>query len=162
MRLAVISDTHLREPSAWFKRFFAAHLLAADVLIHCGDISGKPMYDYLSDNHPFFYGVCGNMCDTPVAGELPAMLRLQLAGRNVGVTHGWGEKHRLPGTVYEAFGPGLDLILFGHSHRQTKIVIGETLLVNPGTLSGETPCMAFVNMLTENMVVEFRSFSAAS
>ncbi len=162
MRLAVISDTHLREPSPWFKRIFAAHLMDADALIHCGDVTGKPMYDYLSSNHPFFYGVSGNMCDPLVGEDLPPMLRLQLAGRNVGVTHGWGEKSRLPATVFEAFGQGVDLLLFGHSHRQTKVVMGDTLLVNPGALSGEKPCMAFINMVTENITVEFRVFSPAT
>lgn len=161
MRLAVISDTHLREPSPWFKRFFAAHLLGADVLIHCGDITGKPMLDYMADNHPFFYGVPGNTCDQLVAQELPAMLRVQLAGRNVGVAHGWGERSRVPLAVYEAFGPGLDLILFGHTHRQTKMTLGDTLLVNPGSLSGETPCMACVDMVTTGITVDFRRFSAA-
>ena len=160
MRLAVISDTHLREPSGWFKRFFTAHLLGADALIHCGDITGQPMLDYMADNHPMFYGVSGNMCDQSVVQELPALLRVQLAGRSLGVTHGWGEKARLPQAVFEAFGPGLDLILFGHSHRQAKMTIGDTLLVNPGSLSGETPCMAFVNMVTTGITVEFRSFSA--
>lgn len=161
MRLAVISDTHLQEPSPWFKRFFNAHLLDSDVLIHCGDITGKPMLDFMSDNHPFFYGVPGNVCDSLVTQELPAMLRVQLAGRNVGVAHGWGDRSRVPMAVYEAFGQGLDLILFGHTHRQTKLTLGDTLLVNPGSLSGESPCMAYVDMVSSGITVAFRSFSSA-
>ncbi|MFZ5425606.1 MAG: metallophosphoesterase family protein [Thermodesulfobacteriota bacterium] len=157
MKLAVISDTHLSEPSDWFKRFFDEHLLDADVLIHCGDATGKAMHDYMAQNHPNFHGVSGNCCDAYVGQELPAMLRLNLGGKVVGVTHGWGDRPSLPARLPEAFGPGFDLILFGHTHRQTKVQFGDTLVVNPGSLSGEKPCMAFIE-LGEGIDVQFRCF----
>lgn len=158
MLLAVISDTHLGAPSDWFRAFFEEHLLPADALIHCGDTTGKALHDYMAFNHPNFHGVAGNCCDWRIGQELPTMLRLNLAGKAVGVTHGWGEKPSLPARLPEAFGPGFDLILFGHTHRQTSIRFGDTLVVNPGSLSGDKPSMAFIR-LGDEIEVSFRSFS---
>lgn len=157
MRLAVISDTHLVEPTEGFKRFFEAELADSDALIHCGDISGKPMLEYLLASHPCVHAVAGNMCQWPIGLELPSLLRLELAGRAVGVAHGWGEKASLPKRLYEAFGPGLDLLFFGHTHKQARLVLGQTLLVNPGSLSGQEPCLAFVD-LGESISVDFRQY----
>ncbi|KAF0234383.1 MAG: phosphodiesterase [Desulfovibrionaceae bacterium] len=159
MRIAVISDTHLDAPSDWFKRFFDEHLLPADALIHCGDTTGVAMHDYMAHNHPNFHGVAGNCCDWRVGQELPAMLRLNLGGRTIGVTHGWGDRPSLPARLPEAFGPGFDLILFGHTHRQTNIRFGDTLVVNPGSLSGDKPCMAFID-LDEDITVDLRCFKS--
>lgn len=159
MLLAVISDTHLDAPTDWFRRFFEEHLLAADALVHCGDATGKAIHDYMAHSHPNFHGVAGNCCDWRIGQELPSMLRLHLAGRTVGVTHGWGDRASLPARLPETFGPGFDLILFGHTHRQTKLQFRETLVVNPGSLSGERPCMAFVE-LGEEIAVDFCCFQA--
>jgi hypothetical protein len=157
VRLAVISDTHMVEPEGWFRRFFEKHLLPAGALIHCGDITGVAVHEFLALNHPRFYGVAGNCCDWRVSEELPAMLRLTLAGKTVGVAHGWGDRPTLPARLPEAFGPGFDLILFGHTHRQTNLRFGDTLVVNPGSLSGERPCMAYVD-LADEIAVDFRCF----
>ena len=159
MRLAVISDTHLDAPTSWFRRFFEEYLLPADALIHCGDATGKAVHDYLVLSHPNFHGVAGNCCDWMVSHELPSMLKLSLAGQTIGVTHGWGDRPSLPARLPEAFGPGFDLILFGHTHRQTSIRFGDTLVVNPGSLSGDRPRMAFIE-LGEEISVDFRCFQA--
>ena len=158
MRLAVISDTHLVEPSEAFKRFFDAHLAETDALIHCGDISGKPLLDYILAGHPRVYAVAGNMCEWPVNRDLPPLLRFDLAGRRVGVAHGWGEKATLPQRLYEAFGPEFDVIFYGHTHKPAQLTMGKTLMINPGSLSGETPSMAFVDMGPE-ILVDFRRYS---
>jgi len=154
MRLAVISDTHMEAPSSWFRRFFERHLLEADVLIHCGDITGPAMLEYMEQSHPNFHAVAGNCCDWRVAQELPALLKLSLGGHMVGVTHGWGDRASLPGRLPDAFGPGFGLILFGHLHRQMELRFGDTLVVNPGCLCAETPRMAYVE-LGERISVEF-------
>lgn len=158
MRLAVISDTHLSAPDAWFQQVFAEHLARADVLIHCGDITGRAMLDFLRDHHPNFHAVAGNMCEPAAASELPATLRLTFEGRKVGVVHGWGDRESLPVRVREAFGPGFDLILFGHSHRQTEQVLDGALVVNPGSLtSGRStpPGLAFVDVRQGALSVDF-------
>jgi putative phosphoesterase len=156
--LAVISDTHLDGPSDWFKRFFDEHLRHAEALIHCGDTTGLALHDFMAQNHPNFHGVAGNCCDWRVSQELPSMLRLNLAGKTIGVAHGWGDRPSLPARLPEAFGPGFDLILFGHTHRQTKLQLGDTLVVNPGSLSSEKGCMAYVR-LGDDIEVEFRCFT---
>ena len=40
--------------------------------------------------------MAGNCCDWRVGQELPAMLRLNLGGKTIGVTHGWGDRPSLP------------------------------------------------------------------
>jgi len=146
VRLAVVSDTHLDEPTDWFKGVFERHLKDADALVHCGDITGLAMYEYLSFNHHNFHAVAGNCCDWRVRQELPAMLRINLGGRTIGVTHGWGDRQSLPARLPEAFGPGFDLILFGHTHRQTNLALGDTLVINPGALDQNRACMAFIEL----------------
>lgn len=157
MRAAVISDTHLDAPTDWFRRFFQEHLADTDALIHCGDCTGVALYEYMLANHPNVHAVAGNCCDWRLSRELPAMLRLSLAGHSIGVTHGWGDRPSLAARLPEAFGPGFDLIVFGHTHRQTSIRFGDTLVVNPGALSGECPSMAFIT-LGHAIEVDFRSF----
>lgn len=161
MRVAVISDTHLGAPDAWFQRFFRDHLAQADALVHCGDMVGKPMLDFLEANHPNFHGVAGNCCDWQVRQELPAMLRVSLGGYSVGVTHGWGDRPSLPARLPEAFGPGFDLILFGHTHRPTNLRFGDTLVVNPGSLNQDKPCFALIE-LSQSIAVDLRCLPAGS
>lgn len=133
MLVAVISDTHLFEPSRWFRRVFEEHLAPADAVIHCGDVTGPGMLAFLEASHPHFHGVRGNMCDLP-SGGLSDRLSVELAGFRVGAAHGWGPRSEVPLRVAEAFGPDYDVVCFGHTHRYTWLCHGTTWLLNPGAL----------------------------
>lgn len=133
LTLAVVSDTHLREPSPWFERVYAEHLAGADALIHCGDIVAYPVYSYLLQ-HPNFHAVSGNMCEWRLADELPSKLSVVLGGLAVGVTHGWGKGLGMARELVDAFGPGYDLVCFGHTHRYEFSDVDNVKVLNPGCL----------------------------
>ncbi len=131
MRLAVLSDTHLRAPTSWFEAVYEAHLASADMVIHCGDAVSLSVWSYLLQ-HPRFEAVAGNCDAFDLAGELPSVLDLSLAGRRVAVTHGWGPRPGLAARLAAALGPGRDIIFFGHSHAAADVRHGAVRCINPG------------------------------
>ncbi len=132
MLAAIISDTHLYEVTPWFAQAYERHLAGADVLIHCGDMAGRPVWSFLMQ-HPGFHGVCGNMDEWPLKPELASRLSLVLEGLRVGACHGWGPRPGLSARIAEAYGQEYDLFFFGHSHAQEDVLHGGTRMVNPGS-----------------------------
>ncbi len=135
MRIGVLSDTHLHEPTEVFVAFFERFLAPADVLVHCGDIAGPSMLAFL-ESHAALYAVSGNM-DVQL-GELPPVRNVALGGnRRLGVIHG----HNLPGrdiprAVATSFGDGPRLICFGHTHeRYWEALPHGRFLLNPGSVT---------------------------
>lgn len=159
MLVAVISDTHLRRPTPWFERTFQEHLAGADVLLHCGDSTSFPVWEYLNVSHPAFHAVAGNSDEYALAAELKPWLALELEGLRIGLVHGWGDRPGTPKRVAEAFA-GYDLVCHGHTHRRDFSTTHGVLLLNPGSLSqgggaslalltlapGQTPVCRFVDV----------------
>ncbi|MDY7000851.1 MAG: metallophosphoesterase [Thermodesulfobacteriota bacterium] len=154
MKIAVISDTHLHEPRPWLEAVYDKHLAGADAVLHCGDMTGKPTWAFLN-RHPAFHAVAGNMDDRSLKGGLESRLSLDLAGLRVGMTHGWGViPFGLWKKVAESFGPGYDLICFGHTHTPKKDDYQGTLVLNPGSLREGS--MALVHVLdNKKLEIEF-------
>ena len=148
MRIAVISDTHLVSPGLAFSALVEKHLLGADAIWHCGDIVSADTYHYLAGAHPNVTAVLGNCDDPRLAGELPPTRTLELEGFSVGLAHGWGPRSRVPLAVLEAFGPGVDIVCFGHTHNPLWERVGRTWLLNPGSLrlDGPEPSFAWLTM----------------
>lgn len=143
--IAVISDTHMNQPSGWFLRVYQEYLAQADVLLHCGDITGPATYHELCQ-HPQFHAVLGNCdWDPNLARSLKPMLQLELCGLRIGLTHGWGNRSSVPQRVAEAFGPNFDLICFGHTHQQYWSKEYGPRLLNPGSL-GEHGSFALITV----------------
>lgn len=133
MRIAVLSDTHLERPTPWFENFFAEVLAPMDMLLHCGDYAGPAFYHYLLQ-HPGFHGVLGNSDHWSMQGDLPWRRTVAAGELTIGLAHGHAELHGNPKDVAEAFGPGADVVCFGHTHRFTNVQVGGVLAVNPGSL----------------------------
>lgn len=159
MRLAVISDTHLEQPSAWLARVYDEHLAPADAVLHCGDITGYATWRFLR-RHPAFFAVRGN-CDMAPGfdGELEPMLDLVLLGLHIGLTHGWGPRSQVPRNVAEAFGPEFDLVCFGHTHAPLWDEIAGVRLLNPGSLGDDPHRLALVDIdeTTKQLACRFLS-----
>ncbi len=155
MLIAVISDTHISEPSPRLESVYAGHLAGADAVLHCGDITGRSTWSFLCQ-HPNFSAVAGNMDDWELASRLPPRLTVSLDGLTVGLVHGNGLSGRpLSRALAESFGPGYDLICFGHTHTPEHVAYGSTHLVNPGALASHerTPTLALIR--TSPFTVEF-------
>lgn len=133
MKIAVLSDTHFPAPSDWLRAVYEKHLADADVVLHCGDMIGFSLWSYFTQ-HPRFHAVAGNSDEWRLVEELPARLVLDLDGLRVGLVHGWGDRATLAERVAEEFGPGLDLVCFGHLHQFIWRRQGSVWTLNPGAL----------------------------
>ncbi len=145
MRLAVISDTHLRRPTPWFEHIYQAHLADADVLLHCGDATGYPVWEFLQTAHPAFYAVAGNSDEYDLTAELKPWLALDLEGLRIGLVHGWGDRPGTPRRVAEAFA-GYDLVCYGHTHRRDFSNTYGILQLNPGSLTPGAGSLAILTL----------------
>lgn len=148
MKIAVISDTHAYEPTPWMEAVYQTYLEHADILVHCGDMTGPSLWSFFMQ-HPNFYAVAGNMCDWDLFQNLEQKVSFTAGGLTVGVVHGWGQDRTgLSRRVAESFGPGYDLICFGHTHKPEWVRHDGAWVVNPGSLreSGNSPTLAYVHV----------------
>ncbi len=130
MRILVISDSHGRNDDVTGVINQVGHI---DMLIHCGDVERGDDYIRSLVDCPV-YMVAGN---SDYDLELPAMEFFDIEDYKVMVTHG----HRFfvnrgPQRLKEyALEQGVDIVMFGHTHKP-YIEIGEDITVlNPGSLS---------------------------
>ena len=118
MRLAILSDTHgLLRPEA------AEHLKSADAILHGGDINKQSIVDELRGYAPL-YVVRGNN-DKEWAEDIPHELTVTLGGVTFFLIH---NRKKIPAEL-----PGVDVVVFGHSHRYVQEEKGGLLWLNPGS-----------------------------
>ncbi|NCC24488.1 MAG: metallophosphoesterase [Deltaproteobacteria bacterium] len=150
MRLAIVSDTHMCEATPDLEKVYEAHLVQADMLVHCGDMTGEDVYHFLA-RHPGFMTVRGNCDFYPSSEDLPVMASMVCEGFRIGVGHGWGPRSIVGETVAGALGPGYDFVFYGHTHqRDWRRLENGTWLLNPGSMSepryGEGPSLALLDI----------------
>ena len=118
MKLAILSDTHnLLRPQV------LEALRGVDAILHGGDISKQEILDRLEEFAPV-YVVRGNN-DKEWAELLPHDLTLTLGGVTFYMVH---KKAEIPKDL-----PGVDVILYGHSHKYAEEVKDGVLWLNPGS-----------------------------
>jgi uncharacterized protein len=135
MRIGVLSDTHIHRVSKDFKDLLNHHFSRVDVLFHVGDYTSPVVVDFLSSWN--FHGVYGNMDPVDIRAVLPEKKIVELGGFRFGLIHGWGSPRDLEERVLGQFS-GVDVIVYGHSHKAMNEVVHGVLLFNPGTASGYT------------------------
>ncbi|WP_294702322.1 metallophosphoesterase family protein [uncultured Flavonifractor sp.] len=118
MKLAILSDTHgLLRPQV------LEHLKNADAILHGGDINKQSVVDELRQYAPL-YVVRGNN-DKEWAEEIPHDLTVDLGGVTFYMVH---NKKELPAKV-----DGVDVVVFGHSHKYVQEEKDGLLWLNPGS-----------------------------
>jgi uncharacterized protein len=136
MRVALLSDTHTNARNAKnVVEQLAPHIEGVERILHAGDITSPKLLELLADLAPVD-AVAGNMDAPELQDRLGDFKVLQLAGFGVGLLHGWGQPQQVPDNVFEHFEhehPGLDVLVFGHSHNALVERRGDVLLVNPGS-----------------------------
>ncbi|MDX1385082.1 MAG: metallophosphoesterase [Thermoanaerobaculia bacterium] len=138
MRLGVVSDTHdhLGNVRRIVEIFNGA---GVDAVVHTGDVTTPSTLALFARLGVPFHGVLGNN-DRDVAGLLetarregfeiaPATLVLEIGGRRVVAIHDPSEA--TPARVGDA-----DVLLHGHTHRQTLERRDGRLVFNPGECAG--------------------------
>jgi putative phosphoesterase len=142
MRIAILSDTHSRHANI----AKALHLLEphdVEQILHCGDIEDADVID-LFRGLPvhFVYGNCDHdkkgiaraieECGLTLHGSFG---HLELAGRQIGFTHGDDKDLLKSMEVSEAF----HYIFYGHTHVAREHRAGKTRVINPGALHRANP-----------------------
>ena len=118
MKLAILSDTHgLLRPEV------AEKLKTADVILHGGDINKQSIVDELRRYAPL-YMVRGNN-DKEWVQAIPHDLTLTLEGVTFAMVH---NKKELPADL-----EGVNVVVFGHSHKYVQEEKGGILWLNPGS-----------------------------
>ncbi len=133
MKIGVISDTHLGGVTEEFMTIFDHHLRDKDVVIHAGDVVSPEVIRFLSQKT--FHGVHGNMDPPEVKRLLPDQARVEVAGFSIGIIHGWGPAAGLEERILPMF-QGVDVLIYGHTHRPLNEDRDGVRLFNPGTATG--------------------------
>lgn len=118
MKLAILSDTHgLLRPQV------VEHLKTADAILHGGDINKPAIVEQLQQHAPL-YIVRGNN-DKEWAEDIPHDLTVTLEGITFFLVH---NKKEVPADL-----SGVDVVVFGHSHKYVQEEKGGILWLNPGS-----------------------------
>lgn len=131
-QLLVLADTHvssLRE----LPQSITDAIRETEWVVHCGDYTNFSVVQELRSTARHFVGVYGNSDPPDVRQELPAETIIELEGKRIAVIHPpWGDSpDRLEEKLVARF-PGVDVILFGHTHDTCIKNRNGILLFNPG------------------------------
>ncbi len=152
MKIGILSDTHLINITDNFKKTIRTLFHDVDMIIHAGDMTGLPVFDYLSNWE--VKAVKGNMDDYELQHLLPAKRVEEIMGRKIGIIHGSGSPEGIDDKVLREF-QDVDLIIFGHSHIPLQTKKGSVLLFNPGSYRGSysQPGTVGIMEIKENVVL---------
>jgi len=133
--ILVLADTHVPERMTALPGKFLSQIKPGDVILHAGDFVRWEVLREL-EGLATVHGVRGNMDESKIRRLLPESKIVEAQGKRIGLCHGSGSSHKLEERVYREFGTECDVLIFGHSHAPLNKKIDDTLLFNPGSLSG--------------------------
>jgi putative phosphoesterase len=131
----VLSDTHVPDKMEEIPRKLIKLIRQEDIIFHAGDFVGWEFFSRLA-NLATIYAVRGNMDSAEIGRFLPEKKVVEIKGKKIGITHGSGSSVKLAERVYRELGSNCDVSIFGHSHAPYNRKMGDTLLFNPGSVSG--------------------------
>ena len=121
MKIGVISDTHgLLRPEA------LDQLTGVDHIIHAGDIGSPEIIPRLREIAPTT-AIKGNIDTSGWAEEFPETARIELAGKTIHVVHNIADLDLAPKPE------GIDIVIYGHSHKPKIETSDGILYLNPGS-----------------------------
>lgn len=136
MKIVVLSDSHNDYSSI---KLLNNHIKDADFILHCGD--GSEDLEALGDDVlSKVYAVRGN-CD--ISRKYPSEQVIDICGVKIFITHGhmYNVKNEYNTIFYKAKELGVDIALFGHSHKAMISKHSDVIIMNPGSIS--LPYMGF-------------------
>jgi putative phosphoesterase len=131
MRIGVISDTHLNEPTSEFRGVIEAHFKGVDKILHAGDFVDWKIAEYLSSQKELI-AVCGNMDPSDIQKAFPQKRMIVIDGFKIGLTHGGGSPFGMESRVRGEF-DDVDVIVYGHTHTPANRRVKDLLFFNPGS-----------------------------
>ncbi|MBW1729363.1 MAG: metallophosphoesterase family protein [Deltaproteobacteria bacterium] len=133
MKIGVISDTHLNQPSSLLEKVYRECFHDVDLILHAGDVCRLEVLEVFKDKR--LYVVSGNCDDDEVKKRFPDKQVIEAGGYKIGLVHGWGPPFGLWRRVASVF-RGVNCIVFGHSHRPMTKRDNGVLFFNPGAFCG--------------------------
>ncbi len=130
MKVLIVSDTH-RHNENFVKA--VERTAPIDLVVHCGDIEGSELFISQAAGCPVQM-VAGN---NDFFSELPGELTFKIRDLQVWVTHGH-HYYVSMGTEFiieEARARGVDVVMYGHTHRPSIEYSAGIVALNPGSLS---------------------------
>ena len=151
MKILIVSDTHKKNEN-YFKVLEMHH---PDMVIHCGDAEGSEYALSAAAKCPV-YIVLGN---NDFFSDLPREITLDIGPYKVWVTHGHNYYVSMGNETIkkEAIDRGVDIVLYGHTHRPVIDIDDDIIAENPGSLSyprqeGRQPSYAIMEIDREEKV----------
>jgi len=133
-RFGVISDTHLGRGKGE-QALEPVHELfrraSVNMILHAGDVGQEWVLRDLESIAPVA-AVRGNADSQPLIEALPDHVWINVGTKRILLLHGHHGK-TARATARASAGPGVDLIVFGHSHQPLIEQSGDTILFNPGS-----------------------------
>jgi len=131
MKIGVLSDTHLSEPSSEFKKMIEFHFRDVEKIFHAGDFVDWSIPEYLSGVRELI-AVCGNMDPPPVQKAFPYKRVIEIGGFRIGLIHGGGPPFGIESRIRVEFDE-LNAIVYGHTHTPANHLVKNIYFFNPGS-----------------------------
>jgi putative phosphoesterase len=162
MKIALISDTHVREGQPLPQRLLE-RIRGVDHILHAGDLVTLGILKPLNAIAPTT-AVTGNMDPPEVLRTLPAQQTIHLAGHAIGLKHGHQRSALQSQYIRRDYGapefqlfyqamatqlPDAAIIVFGHFHEPVVKRWKDRLFVNPGAMAGRSPTFALLELGVE-------------
>lgn len=146
MKIGLISDTHLTEPTEDLKGLIKGPFQDVEMILHAGDITELTVLDAFAGKK--ILAVCGNMDSSELRQHLPTRRVLEVENFKIGLIHGWGGPRGIEERIAREF-EGIDCIVFGHTHTPSQREREGVFFLNPGAFgTGGGPTTKSVGVLS--------------
>lgn len=130
MKVLIVSDTH-RKNENYIK--VLERVSPVDMVIHCGDIEGSEYLIAESAGCPVQMVVGNN----DFFSDLPREKEFNIGKYKIWLTHGHNYYVSMSNEnlKHEARMRGVDIVMYGHTHRPVVDIEDDIIAVNPGSLT---------------------------
>ena len=133
MKILIVSDTHRRDGNL---RAIIEKQSPFDMLIHLGDTEGSEIYfkEWVNNDNCVIHVVRGN---NDFFSDLPREKEFQIGKYKVLLVHGntYGVSMGNQELKQEARDRGVDIVMYGHTHKPVVDQDRDIIAVNPGSLT---------------------------
>ena len=116
MLIAILADTHLPRGSRRLPEACVERIVAADLLLHAGDVLTLEVLRELEAIGPPLAAVHGNVDSAELRRLLPAERVVDAGGARIALVHDSGTRAGRLERMRRRFGERAEAVVFGHSH----------------------------------------------